>query len=84
MANRSEPVPTVVYYENGVVKMKGSHLDGEMHGDWEWYRTDGSVMRTGSLVRGKQVGPWRTFARSGQLVKETDFGSSAANNDSSD
>lgn len=44
-----------------------------MHGDWEWYRTDGSVMRTGRFDRGKQVGVWRTFARSGQLVKETDF-----------
>lgn len=53
--------------------MQGQHFDGEMHGDWEWYRTDGSVMRTGRFDRGKQVGVWRTFARSGQLVKETDF-----------
>ncbi len=71
---RSEPVPEVVRYANGVVKMEGSHLDGEMHGAWAWYRTDGSVMRTGAFDRGKQIGTWRTFDRSGHLVKETTFG----------
>ena len=73
VAKRSDPVPQVVYYPSGVVKMTGHLLDGEMHGAWEWYRTDGSVMRTGEFDRGKQVGIWRTFARSGRLVKETDF-----------
>jgi len=70
----SDPAPEVVHYANGVVKMRGAHLDGEMHGPWEWFRTDGSVMRTGAFDRGRQVGPWRTFDRSGRLVKETDFG----------
>lgn len=73
MAKQPEPVPEVVHYPNGVVKMKGFHLDGEMHGAWEWYRTDGSVMRTGEFDRGKQVGLWRTFERSGRLVTEKDF-----------
>jgi antitoxin component YwqK of YwqJK toxin-antitoxin module len=73
MNQLSEPVPHVEHYANGVVKMKGSHLAGEMHGAWEFYRTDGSVMRTGQLDRGKQVGIWRTFDRSGGVVKETDF-----------
>jgi antitoxin component YwqK of YwqJK toxin-antitoxin module len=73
VANRSEPVPQVVNYPTGVVKMKGFLLDGEMHGPWEWYRTDGTVMRTGEFDRGKQIGVWRTFERSGRMVKETDF-----------
>ena len=54
--------------------MKGSHLDGKMHGAWEFYRTDGSLMRSGEFDRGKQIGVWRTFERSGRVVKETDFG----------
>ena len=70
---RSQPVPHVVHYPDGVMKMKGFHLDGEMHGAWEWYRIDGSAMRTGEFDRGKQVGVWRTLERSGQLAKETDF-----------
>ncbi len=73
VVKRSEPVPHVVHYPSGVVKMKGFHLDGEMYGAWEWYRADGSVMRTGQFDRGKQVGVWRTFERSGRLVKESDF-----------
>lgn len=73
MAKQSEPVPEIVHYANGKLKMKGFRLDGEMHGAWEWGRTDGSVMRTGEFDRGKQVGVWRTFDRSGRLVKETDF-----------
>lgn len=65
--------PEVVHFANGIVKMSGFRLDGEMHGDWEWFRTDGGVMRTGSFDRGTQIGAWRTFDRSGRLVKETDF-----------
>jgi hypothetical protein len=38
MARQTEPVPEVGYYANGVVRMKGFHLDGEMHGAREWYR----------------------------------------------
>jgi antitoxin component YwqK of YwqJK toxin-antitoxin module len=45
-----------------------------MHGDWKFFRADGSLMRSGRFERGKQVGPWRTFDRAGKLVKETDFG----------
>jgi antitoxin component YwqK of YwqJK toxin-antitoxin module len=74
MTKPSEPVPEVEHYSNGKIKMQGSRLDGELHGAWEWYRTDGTVMRTGLFDRGKQVGTWRTFDRSGRLVKETGFG----------
>jgi antitoxin component YwqK of YwqJK toxin-antitoxin module len=62
-----------VHYPNGGVKMTGSHLDGEMHGPWAWYRTDGTIMRSGAFDRGKQIGVWQTFDRSGRVVKETDF-----------
>jgi antitoxin component YwqK of YwqJK toxin-antitoxin module len=73
MADPSEPIAHLEHYENGVMKLKGFHLDGRMHGAWAFYRTDGSVMRSGDFDRGRQVGIWRTFDRSGQLVKETDF-----------
>jgi hypothetical protein len=53
--------------------MAGFHLDGEMHGAWECYRTDGSMMRTDELDRGNRIGTWRTFDRSSRMVKVTDF-----------
>jgi antitoxin component YwqK of YwqJK toxin-antitoxin module len=43
---------------------------------WEFYRRDGSIMRTGEFDRGVQVGVWKTYDRSGAVVKETDFPSS--------
>lgn len=73
MAPAPEPREETVRYANGRVKYTGFHLDGEMHGDWSWYRTDGSLMRTGSFDRGRQLGVWRTFDRAGNVVKETTF-----------
>jgi antitoxin component YwqK of YwqJK toxin-antitoxin module len=70
----TEPVPHVEHYDNGNVKLEGAYLDGEMHGDWAFYRRDGSVMRSGAFDRGRQVGVWRTFDRTGKVVKESDFG----------
>lgn len=75
MPTTEQPEPFIEHYGNGKVKMTGAHLAGEMHGAWEWFRLDGSLMRTGAFDRGRQVGPWRTFDRSGRMVKETDFGS---------
>jgi antitoxin component YwqK of YwqJK toxin-antitoxin module len=73
MTRTSEPVPDVAYYGDGRIQSRRSKLDGEMHGSWEFFRKDGSVMRTGEFDRGEQVGTWRTFDRAGRLVKETDF-----------
>ncbi|MEZ0241494.1 MAG: toxin-antitoxin system YwqK family antitoxin [Chloroflexota bacterium] len=67
-------VPHEEHYDNGKVKLRGAHLAGEMHGPWEFFRKDGSMMRSGTLDRGRQVGVWRTYDRAGRIVKETDFG----------
>ena len=77
VAEHDEPVPHVEHYGNGMVKLEGFHRGGEMDGAWAFYRTDGSLMRSGSFDRGRQIGVWRTFDRSGELVKETDFGDGA-------
>jgi antitoxin component YwqK of YwqJK toxin-antitoxin module len=60
-------------YDNGLLRFKGEYLDGEMHGYWEFYRKDGSVMRSGTFDHGSQVDIWKTFDRDGKLVKETKF-----------
>jgi antitoxin component YwqK of YwqJK toxin-antitoxin module len=73
MAPQSEPVEAIAHFANAGVKFTGLYLDGEMHGDWTFYRIDGSVMRAGSFDRGRQVGTWRTFDRAGNVVKEQSF-----------
>jgi antitoxin component YwqK of YwqJK toxin-antitoxin module len=71
MTADEEPVEETVHYGDGHMKYSGFRIDGEMHGAWSWYRTDGSLMRTGAFERGQQVGTWRTFDRKGRVVKET-------------
>ena len=61
-------------YDNGLPRFKGDYLDGEMHGPWEFYRKDGSLMRSGELHEGVQIGIWRTFDRLGKLVSEKKLG----------
>jgi antitoxin component YwqK of YwqJK toxin-antitoxin module len=44
-----------------------------MHGKWEFFRIDGSLMRSGSFINGKQSGLWTTFDAKGKKVKESKF-----------
>ena len=60
-------------YDNGDPKHRGARLDGEMHGEWQFFRRDGSLMRSGEFDRGRQVGTWKTFDRSGAVVSEREF-----------
>jgi antitoxin component YwqK of YwqJK toxin-antitoxin module len=73
MTDPAGPIPHVEHYETGGLKLRGAHLSGEMHGEWAFYRRDGSLMRAGAFDRGRQVGSWRTYDRSGAVVKETTF-----------
>ena len=61
MAKPSDPVPDTALYATGAIQSRGFTLDGQMHGVWEFFRKDGSVMRSGEFSRGRQVGIWRTF-----------------------
>src|SRR5262245_41280040 len=66
--------PVRAYYDNGVPSFKGSYKGGKMHGKWEFFRRDGSVMRTGKFQTGTQVGIWSTWDKAGRVVKQTKFG----------
>ena len=63
--------PAVTYHKNGSVWAKGQTLDGEMHGYWEWFRKDGSKLRSGYFENGEQVGEWTTYDRKGEVYKVT-------------
>ena len=55
--NTDEPVPAIDHYDNGQIRFRGANLGGEMHGAWEFFRKDGSLLRSGEFDRGRQVGP---------------------------
>jgi antitoxin component YwqK of YwqJK toxin-antitoxin module len=63
------------FYANGNPRYKGKLKDSKMHGYWEFFRKDGTLMRSGSFDLDKQVGIWTTYDQSGHPYKETDFGS---------
>ena len=50
---------------------KGQRIDGVMTGYWEWFRKDGTLMRSGTFANGVQVGEWTTYDRNGKVVKVT-------------
>jgi antitoxin component YwqK of YwqJK toxin-antitoxin module len=47
--------------------------DGVPDGYWEWFRKDGTKMRSGYFQKGKQVGEWTTYDKQGNMYKVTDF-----------
>lgn len=65
---------TKEFYDNGFLKCRGRMKDGRMHGAWEFFRRDGSSLRSGRFDRGDQVGLWTTFDRAGAPHRVTDFG----------
>lgn len=65
---------TKEFYDNGFLKHRGRMKGGAMHGAWEFFRRDGSPLRSGRFAQGVQVGPWTTYDRSGTPLRVTDFG----------
>ena len=51
----------IEYHKDGSIWAKGNMVDGECDGYWEWFRIDGSKMRSGYFDNGKQVGEWKTY-----------------------
>jgi antitoxin component YwqK of YwqJK toxin-antitoxin module len=59
------------FHKGGTVCARGRKWDGQLHGYWEWFRKDGTRMRSGSFDRGVQVGQWTTYDAKGNVYKVT-------------
>ena len=59
------------FYGNGFLKARGSMKAGALHGYWEWFRKDGTIMRSGNFKNGQNVGEWITYDSSGKVYKVT-------------
>ncbi len=62
------------FYANGILKSKGKMRQGKMHGYWEWFRKDGTKLRSGSFINGEQSGLWITYDQNGKPYKKSNFG----------
>ena len=71
---RSTLKDPVQYHKDGSLWGKGRLVDGVMTGRWEWFRKDGSKMRSGAFDdQGRQIGQWTTYDKKGKVVKVTTF-----------
>ncbi len=61
----------VQYHKDGSLYARGTMIDGQPDGYFEWFRKDGTRMRSGYFRGGKQVGEWTTYDRKGNVVKVT-------------
>lgn len=61
----------IQYHADGSIWAKGAKLGGQLEGYFEWFRKDGSRMRSGYFSKGKQVGEWTTYDKNGRVVKVT-------------
>lgn len=61
----------IQYHADGSIWAKGAKVDGQLDGYFEWFRKDGTKMRSGYFLQGKQVGEWTTYDKNGRVVKVT-------------
>lgn len=59
------------YHKDCSIWAKGQMAGDQMCGSWEWFRKDGSKLRSGSFENGEQVGEWTTYDRNGEVYKVT-------------
>jgi len=58
-------------HADGTLWAKGQTVDGKPSGYWEWFRKDGTRLRSGHFEAGRQVGRWTTYDRHGAIYKVT-------------
>lgn len=61
------------YHKDGSLWATGLMTDGVMDGYWEWFRKDGTKLRSGHFQNGEQVGQWVTYDRTGKEYKVTNM-----------
>jgi antitoxin component YwqK of YwqJK toxin-antitoxin module len=59
------------YHKDGTIWAKGQLANDVPTGYWEWFRKDGSKLRSGYFEKGKQIGEWTTYDRKGKPYKVT-------------
>ncbi|MGE0768459.1 MAG: toxin-antitoxin system YwqK family antitoxin [Hyphomicrobiaceae bacterium] len=59
------------HHKDGSVRAAGWLRDGQLDGYWEWFRKDGTRLRSGHFDMGTRVGEWITYDAKGEVYKAT-------------
>ncbi|MBB6308639.1 toxin-antitoxin system YwqK family antitoxin [Xanthobacter tagetidis] len=65
------PTPFEKRHRDGSLWARGQTLDDLPTGYWEWFRIDGTRLRSGHFQAGRQVGEWTTYDKTGAVYKVT-------------
>ncbi|MBI1339360.1 hypothetical protein GC169_04000 [bacterium] len=57
--------------KDGHVSSRGWTVNGVPFGYWEWFRPDGTRLRSGHYANGEKVGEWITFNEKGEVETVT-------------
>ena len=68
---RMTPKKHVEYHKDGSVWAEGKKANGVPVGYWEWFRKDGTKLRSGHFENGEQSGEGITYDQHGQKYKTT-------------
>jgi uncharacterized protein YdhG (YjbR/CyaY superfamily) len=72
-APKAKTTIRTVLHRNGNLWAKGPMSGKNMTGYWEWFRQDGTKLRSGHFAAGQQTGAWTTYDRQGKVHKVTDL-----------
>jgi antitoxin component YwqK of YwqJK toxin-antitoxin module len=73
MTAKKQPKEHIERHKNGSVRARGQKAGDVLVGYWEWFRKDGTRMRSGSFQNGEQVGEWVTYDQHGKVYRVTHF-----------
>ena len=71
MTRASSPTPYVEYHRDGSIWATGQKLGDVAVGYWEWFRVDGTRLRSGTFENGEQVGECTTYDKQGEVYNVT-------------
>lgn len=67
----ARPVPFEKRHKDGSLWARGEMTGEVQTGYWEFFRKDGTRLRSGHFDNGEQVGEWTTYDASGNAYKVT-------------
>lgn len=62
-----------VFHKDGSLWAKGLVENDQPVGYWEWFRKDGTKLRSGHFKDGEQTGEWITYDYEGNVYKVTNL-----------
>jgi antitoxin component YwqK of YwqJK toxin-antitoxin module len=71
MAEKAITEEHIQYHKDGSIWARGSMRGGVPNGYWEWFRKDGTKLRSGHFINGEQTGEWTTYDKAGRIYKVT-------------